>query len=78
MQNINQQKFKYFFLDEYKNLNLPLAVLKIKVNIQEKNDKLHVPEIFKIYKEITGNKAYSSHNIAKTDYYIVNEDKVFF
>ena len=34
MQHItHDQKFKYYFLDEYKNLNLPLAVLKIKVNI---------------------------------------------
>jgi hypothetical protein len=65
-------------LDEYKNLGLPLAVLKIKVNVSEKHSKLDVPEMFKIYKEITGNRAYSSHNIAKNDYYVVNEDVTFF
>ena len=68
----NSNRYKYYFLDEYKNLDLPLGILKIKVDQSDIKTRIEgIPSIFKIYKDITGIKAYSSHNIAKNDYYIV-------
>jgi thymidylate kinase len=63
----------YYILDSFLNVKRGISFLRI--DTSKEPDNIKPPPMFKIIRDVKDNPGYSTHKLAKIDYYIYEQDK---
>lgn len=63
----------YYILDSFLNVKRGISFLRIDTN--KEPDHIKLPPMFKIIRDVKDDPGYSTHKLAKIDYYIYEQDK---